>query len=100
MDAARTVRSIGCRLEGGRVKVPAAPCGLQSRSLYRDLGSHARLLTAPERWLCWAEWRVARAKDPRVSQVMAGLASEYDVVMVVRADGTLVPTCALWCARA
>ena len=32
---------------------------------------------------------MARAKDPRVSQVMAGLASEYDVVMVARADGTL-----------
>jgi TldD protein len=32
---------------------------------------------------------MARAKDPRVIQVMAGLASEYDVVMVVRADGTL-----------
>jgi TldD protein len=33
--------------------------------------------------------RLARAKDPRVAQVMAGLASEYDVVMVARADGTL-----------
>jgi TldD protein len=32
---------------------------------------------------------MARAKDPRIIQVMAGLASEYDVVMVVRADGTL-----------
>jgi TldD protein len=31
----------------------------------------------------------ARAKDPRVAQVMAGLASEYDVVLVARADGTL-----------
>jgi TldD protein len=31
----------------------------------------------------------ARAKDPRVVQVMAGLASEYDVVLVARADGTL-----------
>jgi TldD protein len=31
----------------------------------------------------------ARAKDPRVVQVMAGLASEYDVIMVARADGTL-----------
>ncbi|HVR48358.1 MAG TPA: metalloprotease TldD, partial [Pseudorhodoferax sp.] len=30
-----------------------------------------------------------RAKDPRVVQVMAGLASEYDVVLVARADGTL-----------
>jgi TldD protein len=33
--------------------------------------------------------KLARAKDPRVIQVMAGLASEYDVVMVARADGTL-----------
>jgi TldD protein len=33
--------------------------------------------------------QLARAKDPRVAQVMAGLASEYDVVLVARADGTL-----------
>ena len=33
--------------------------------------------------------KLARAKDPRIVQVMAGLASEYDVVMVARADGTL-----------
>ena len=31
----------------------------------------------------------ARAKDPRVAQVMAGLAGEYDVVLVARTDGTL-----------
>lgn len=31
----------------------------------------------------------ARAKDPRVVQVMAGLAGEYDVVMVARANGVL-----------
>jgi TldD protein len=33
--------------------------------------------------------KLARAKDPRVAQVMAGLAGEYDVVLVARADGTL-----------
>jgi TldD protein len=33
--------------------------------------------------------RLARAKDPRVAQVMAGLASEYDVVLIARSDGTL-----------
>ena len=33
--------------------------------------------------------KLAKAKDPRIVQVMAGLASEYDVVMVARADGTL-----------
>ena len=32
--------------------------------------------------------KLARAKDPRVVQVMAGLAAEYDVVLVARADGT------------
>ncbi len=32
---------------------------------------------------------MARAKDSRVAQVMAGLAAEYDVVLVARADGTL-----------
>jgi TldD protein len=33
--------------------------------------------------------RIARAKDPRVSQVMAGLSGEYDVVLVVRSDGVI-----------
>jgi predicted NBD/HSP70 family sugar kinase len=33
--------------------------------------------------------KLARAKDPRIVQVMAGLAGEYDVVLVARADGTL-----------
>ena len=32
--------------------------------------------------------KLARAKDPRIVQVMAGLAGEYDVVLVARADGT------------
>jgi TldD protein len=31
----------------------------------------------------------ARSKDPRVAQVMAGLAAEYDVVLIARADGLL-----------
>jgi TldD protein len=33
--------------------------------------------------------KLARAKDPRIKQVMAGLASEYDVVLVARANGVL-----------
>ncbi|MBW8899080.1 MAG: metalloprotease TldD, partial [Massilia sp.] len=33
--------------------------------------------------------KMARKKDPRVVQVMAGLAGEYDVVLVVRSDGVL-----------
>jgi len=33
--------------------------------------------------------RYARALDPRVTQVMAGLAGEYEVVMVARSDGLM-----------
>ena len=33
--------------------------------------------------------RCARALDPRVTQVMAGLAGEYEVVMVARSDGVM-----------
>lgn len=32
---------------------------------------------------------MARARDPRVVQVMAGLAAEHDVVLVLRSDGVL-----------
>ncbi len=33
--------------------------------------------------------RCARALDPRVTQVMAGLAGEYEIVMVARSDGLM-----------
>jgi TldD protein len=33
--------------------------------------------------------RAARARDPRIVQVMAGLAAEYDVVLIARADGLI-----------
>ncbi len=56
----------------------------------RDAGPDRQPATAPRRWRCWrAVENLARAKDPRVAQVMAGLAGEYDVVLVARADGTL-----------
>lgn len=35
--------------------------------------------------------KVARAKDPRVQEVMASLSSVYEVVLVVRSDGQQVP---------
>ena len=44
--------------------------------------------TRRTRWRCWNGWKsYARAQDPRVTQVMAGLAGEYDVVLVARSDG-------------
>ena len=88
LDAARTVRAIGAATRSGKVKVPKVKVA-QARSLYQDLDPMSTLdSTAKVRLLETVEQR-ARAKDPRVVQVMAGLASEYDVVMVARADGTL-----------
>ncbi len=88
LDAAHTVRSIGAAAKGGRVKVPARHVA-SSRSLYRDLDPIASLNSTEKVELLGRVEKMARAKDPRVIQVMAGLASEYDVVMVARADGKL-----------
>jgi TldD protein len=88
MDAARTVRTIGAAAKGGRVKVPTRKVA-SSRSLYGGLDPIASLNSTEKVELLGRVEQMARAKDPRVIQVMAGLASEYDVVMVVRADGTL-----------
>ena len=88
MDAARTVRTIGAAAKGGRVKVPTRKVA-SSRSLYGGLDPISSLNSTEKVELLGRVEQMARAKDPRVIQVMAGLASEYDVVMVVRADGTL-----------
>lgn len=88
LDAARTVRSISAASKAGRVKTPPRKVA-SSRSLYRDLDPIATLDSTAKVKLLEKVEKLAKAKDPRIVQVMAGLASEYDVVMVARADGTL-----------
>ncbi len=88
LDAARTVRAISVASKSAKVKTPAAKIA-RSRTLYKDLDPIATLDSATKVALLGKVEKLARAKDPRVAQVMAGLASEYDVVMVARADGTL-----------
>jgi TldD protein len=87
-DAAHTVRTIAAASKAARVKVPARKVA-GSRSLYHDLDPIASLDSTQKVALLGRVETMARAKDPRVSQVMAGLASEYDVVLIARADGTL-----------
>ena len=87
-DAAHRVRTIAAASKAARVKVPARKVA-GSRSLYRDLDPIASLDSTQKVALLGRVETMARAKDPRVSQVMAGLASEYDVVLIARADGTL-----------
>ena len=88
MDAAHTVRSIGAAAKSQRVKVPSTRVA-STRDLYADLDPIATLDSTAKVALLGRVEQLARAKDPRVSQVMAGLAAEYDVVLVARADGTL-----------
>ncbi len=87
-DAARTVRSIAAAGQAGRARAARQKIA-KSRNLYVGADPIASLdSTAKVRLLETVEQR-ARAKDARIVQVMAGLASEYDVVLVARADGTL-----------
>jgi TldD protein len=88
LDAAAATRTIA-RAGAGKIKVAGNMTPVGGRSLYMphdplvslDAASKVKLLERVE--------RLARAKDPRVVQVMAGLAGEYDVVLVVRSDGVL-----------
>jgi TldD protein len=88
LDAARTVRSISASARAGKIKIAPKKVAL-SRSLYPGVDPIASLDSTAKVALLERLEQRARAKDPRVAQVMAGLASEYDVVLVARADGTL-----------
>ncbi|KAF1024030.1 MAG: Metalloprotease TldD [Paracidovorax wautersii] len=88
LDAARTVRSIGSAGQSKKTRVGARKIA-KSRDLYGAIDPIATLDSTDKVQLLEKTERIARALDPRVKQVMAGLASEYDVVLVARADGTL-----------
>jgi TldD protein len=87
MDAARTVRSIAASGQQRKVRVRAARTA-RSRVLYGALDPIATLDSTQRVALLERVERLARSRDPRVAQVMASLAAEYDVVLVARADGT------------
>ena len=89
LDAAATVRSIAAAGQSRRVKVGASTKPARSRVLYAPMDPIATLDSAQKVALLEKVERLARAKDPRIVQVMAGLAAEHDVVLVARADGTL-----------
>ncbi len=88
LDAARTVRSIAAQHQARRVRMPARRIA-PSRSLYAERDPIASLDSTAKVQLLNRLEQLARAQDPRVVQVMAGLASEHDIVLVARADGTL-----------
>ncbi|MFN8894035.1 MAG: metalloprotease TldD [Betaproteobacteria bacterium] len=88
MDAARTVRTIAAAGQQRRVKLARAPRVAKSRLLYAPMDPIATLDSTQKVALLERVEKLARAKDPRVVQVMASVGAEYDVVLVARADGT------------
>jgi TldD protein len=87
-QAARTVRSIA-RAGSGRTAAAARLSTRPQSALYGTLDPVASLEAAQKVRLLESLEQAARAQDPRVKQVMASLASEYDVVLVARSDGLL-----------
>ncbi len=87
LSSARAVRTIG-RQGAGRQKI-IAPDGAAGHGLYPAIDP-LNTLPAPEKVaLLERVEAMARAADPHVIQVMAGLGMEYDVVLVAGSDGRL-----------
>lgn len=88
LDAAHSVRAIGAQGQSRKVRVGAQKIA-KARSLYEAHDPIATLDSTAKVALLEKVEQLAKSKDPRIVQVMAGLASEYDVVLVARADGTM-----------
>jgi TldD protein len=85
-SAARATRAIA--RQGGIQTVPVIHHGSR-REIYLPHDPIASLKDAEKVALLERIEGYARALDPRVVQVMAGLAGEYEVVMVARSDGLM-----------
>src|SRR5687767_179736 len=84
--AARTTRAIARQGQAGRTQVARRATG---HNLYVPHDPIASLQDPAKVALLERVERIARSLDPRVTQVMAWLAGEYEVVLVARADGVL-----------
>ncbi len=85
-QAALAARSIASSGGEARIQPPAQVSG---RSLYAPIDPLASLSEADKVALLHRLEDYARALDPRVTQVMASLAGEYEVVFIARLDGRL-----------
>ena len=89
-NAASATRAIA--RQGGTQTVPQLShksAEVKTSQLYLPHDPIASLSAAKKVALLERLERYARALDPRVTQVMAGLAGEYEIVMVARSDGLM-----------
>jgi len=87
-QAAAATRTIG-KSGNGRIKVAGSLESHAGRNLYAPNDPLDSMTATEKVALLERIEKMARAKDPRVVQVMAGLAGEYDVVLVARSDGVI-----------
>jgi TldD protein len=85
-DAARATRAIARSGGNGHPAAVRRSSGLQ---LYRPIDPLASLEDRHKVRLLERLESLCRGRDPRVIQVMASLAAEYEVVLVARSDGVL-----------
>jgi TldD protein len=86
-DAAKATRAIASAGQTKRIKsnvALAAPA-----PLYRDIDPVASLPSEAKVKLLERLERKCRAIDPRITQVMASLGGEYEVILVARSDGRI-----------
>ncbi len=89
LSAAKSTRSIAAQ-GAGKMKVASRRSkAVKGRQLYMGTDPIAGQSSTEKVKLLERIEKIARAKDPRIVQVMAGLAAEYDVVLVARADGRM-----------
>ena len=85
-DAANATRAIA--RQGGKGKAALIRRG-KGRELYRGMDPLASLPDEEKVRLLEKLEQMCRARDSRVSQVMASLAGEYEVMMIARSDGLI-----------
>lgn len=89
-EAAITTRAIARAGKSAKTKLQSSPAlSIPTNVLYGDFDPIAALSSQDKVDLLGRVESMARKRDPRVIQVMASLAGEYDVVMVLRSDGVM-----------
>jgi TldD protein len=85
--AAKATRAIASAGQVKRIKSNVSSVSSKIVPLYRDVDPIASLPSEAKVKLLEKVEKMCRARDPRVVQVMASLAGEYEVVLIARSDG-------------
>ena len=85
-DAAKATRAIAAAGSGKRTKIITRKTPV---ALYRAIDPIASLPSDAKVKLLETLERKCRALDPRITQVMASLGGEYEVVLIAKSDGSI-----------